>query len=118
MPDLTQKFLMNTSSLCIQRKCVVVSSAYVLIPVFMFIFMLIFVFVFIFALATILILAVAFAVLRDVFVVVPVFLHEVDLLAAGIVLVAVLAPFLGVAGRYMQVNRFAYYAPLPLNNDG
>ena len=63
-------------------------------------------------------LAVAFVVLRDVFVVVPALLHEVDWLAAGIVLVAVLAPFLGVAGRNIQVNRCEYYAHWSLNNDG
>ncbi len=67
--------------------------------------MLAFIFIFVFA--------VAFTVLRDVFVVVPVLLHEVDWLAAGIVLVAMLAPFLGVAGRHMQVNRLVYYAHWP-----
>lgn len=41
----------------------------------------------------------------DIFTVVPVVLHEVDPLATGVVLAAVLAPVLGVPRGNMQVDR-------------
>lgn len=48
-------------------------------------------------------------VARGVFVGVPMVLHEVDPFAAGLVLAAVLAPVLGVAGRDAQVDGWAVH---------
>jgi len=48
--------------------------------------------------------AMFFLVMRDVSVVVPVFLDEIDALAAGTVLVAILIPMLGMAGRDVHVD--------------
>ena len=64
------------------------------------------VFIFI-ALVFILVLA---SVPRDILIVIPIFLHEVDWLAASIVLLAVFAPILGVAGRHMQVKWLTHHA--------
>lgn len=50
-------------------------------------------------------MAMLFAVARCVFVAVPVVTHEIDALATGAVTPAVLAPMLGMAGRYAQVKR-------------
>jgi hypothetical protein len=44
---------------------------------------------------------VTLTIARNVLIVVPVILDEIDRLAAGVVLVAVLAPVLCVAGRYV-----------------
>lgn len=61
------------------------------------------------ALVTAVILAITmlFLVTRNILVVVPVVLHKVDPLAAGIVFAAVLAPMFGVARRYAQIDRRA-----------
>ena len=48
--------------------------------------------------------AMPFLVARDVFVLIPVVLHKVDPLVAGVVLVAMSAPVLRVAWRYVQVD--------------
>ena len=48
-----------------------------------------------------------FLVARHVLAVVPVVLHKIDTLAAGIVLMTVPAPVFGVAGRYAQIDRWA-----------
>ena len=50
-----------------------------------------------------------FTVMRGVFVVIPIFLYEIDGLAAGIVLAAVFTPIFGVAVRHMQVKRWAHH---------
>lgn len=50
-------------------------------------------------------------------VVVPTVLHEVDLLAASVVLTAVLGPFFHMAGRYAQINRPSDMARRLLNDD-
>lgn len=46
-------------------------------------------------------------VTRNIFAVIPAVFHKVDPFAAGIVFVAVLAPVLGVARRYAQIDRWA-----------
>lgn len=56
------------------------------------------------------------AVLRGINRVVPVVLHEIDGGAAGVVLSAMLAPMLGMAGRYMQIH-WLPYGLHGLNND-
>lgn len=54
-----------------------------------------------------------FLVTRDILAVVPVVLHKVDPLAAGVVFAAVLAPMFGVARRYAQIDgRAAHWYPL------
>lgn len=47
-----------------------------------------------------------FAIARDILALVPVVAHEIDLLAASAVFVAVLAPVPGVAGRDVQIERW------------
>lgn len=53
--------------------------------------------------------ATVFPVARHVFIGVPVVLHEVNPLAAGLVSVAVLTPVFGMAGRNAQVDGRAVY---------
>ena len=53
--------------------------------------------------------AVSLAIARHVLSVIPVIPHEVDPLAAGIILMAVLAPVLRVTRRNVQVDRLAHY---------
>src|SRR5262252_212048 len=48
-------------------------------------------------------------VVRNVHVVVPAFLHEVDRLATCVVLSAVLVPVLCVSRRHMQVDRLTHH---------
>ena len=55
------------------------------------------------------ILILIFTVMWGVFIVIPIFLHEVDRLATGIIFAAVFAPIFGVAGRDMQVERLVHY---------
>ena len=50
-----------------------------------------------------------FPVTRNILTVVPVALHEVDPLAAGIVLTAVRAPIFGIAWRYAQIDGWTIY---------
>ncbi len=54
--------------------------------------------------------AVALAVARHVLMLVPVILHEIDRLATGVVLAAMLAPVLSVTRRYVEIDRLAYHA--------
>src|SRR5258708_39036544 len=54
--------------------------------------------------------AMTFAVARRVLILVPAILHEVDRLAARVVLAAILAPILRVFRRYPQVHRLANHA--------
>src|ERR1017187_10078924 len=46
-----------------------------------------------------------FLVTRNILMVVPVVLHKIDPLAAGVVFAAVLVPMFGVARRYAQIDR-------------
>ncbi len=57
-----------------------------------------------------LLLVLVVAVVRDVDVVVPILLHEVDRLTTRVVLAAMLPPIFRVAGRDMKVNRSAHNA--------
>ena len=52
---------------------------------------------------------VTFTIAWNVNLVVPIFLHEIDRLAAGIVFVAMLTPFLRMARRYMKVERLLHH---------
>src|SRR5712692_5158340 len=53
--------------------------------------------------------AVVFLVVRNVHLVVPVVLNEVDRLAAGVVLAAMLAPVFLVPRRHMQIDWLSYH---------
>lgn len=46
-------------------------------------------------------------------IVVPAILYKIDWLTAGVVLVAVFAPFFSLSGRYMQINRLLNYWRTP-----
>lgn len=48
-------------------------------------------------------------IMWDIFAVVPVVLHKVDALAAGIILAAVLAPVFRVTWRYAQIDGWAVH---------
>lgn len=52
-----------------------------------------------------LVIIASMAVMRDVFVVVPVVAHEVDRYTACIIFCAMLSPVLFMPGRYVQVDR-------------
>jgi hypothetical protein len=57
----------------------------------------------------------SFLITRDILAVIPVIMHKEDPLAAGIVFSAMLAPMLGVAGGYAQIDRRSVH-PHPLND--
>ena len=50
------------------------------------------------------ILGIASLLMRDIYIIVPSFLYEIDWMAAGIVFVAVLAPVLRMSRRHVHVN--------------
>jgi hypothetical protein len=52
-------------------------------------------------------LAMAFLIMRNIFMLIPVVLHKIDALVAGVVLAAMPAPVLRVVWRYVQVDRRA-----------
>src|SRR5512135_1892649 len=62
-------------------------------------------------------IAMKFPVMRNVLAVVPVVPHEEDALAAGVILVAVLSPMLGVTGRHAQIDRREIQR-YPFDHDG
>lgn len=47
-------------------------------------------------------------IMRDIHIVVPIIFNEIDLPAAGVVFLAVLAPFFLVSGGYMEIERLLY----------
>ena len=61
--------------------------------------------------------AVTCAIFRHIHIVIPVILHEIHRTAACIVLAAVIAPFLCMSGRNMQINRLVGNA-YRSHNDG
>lgn len=61
--------------------------------------------VIVFRALTAVMVTVALLIARNVFVAVPIVLHKVDALTAGMILAAMLIPMLGMTGRYPHVNR-------------
>src|SRR3974377_408106 len=56
-------------------------------------------------LATLLMMFIALAIVRDIDIVVPAIVHEIDAASAGVILITMLAPVLGVSRRHTQVER-------------
>lgn len=65
---------------------------------------------------TITMAAMPFLINRNVIALVPIVPHKVDPLAAGVVLVAMLAPVLAVARGHAQIDWFAFYHDHPLDD--